>query len=167
MSYPRLITAAPFLWEPYRTGFRSKVGLWNLREVAPDIYIGGMASPLYRPGGVPWDTIVDVIGAAQDDPEYRQFRNVYSVYLEDGEPVPFEVFARAVKTVRRAEGPVLIHCAMGISRSVSTAFTVLCDLNPDTDKRDIIRRIVSPDGSAPLKETWKSAEAFIDAKESE
>jgi predicted protein tyrosine phosphatase len=39
------------------------------------------------------------------------------------------------------EGPMVVHCWAGISRSTAAAFTALCAINPDASERQIATRL--------------------------
>ena len=105
-----------------------------LRQVSERLHVGGMGA---FERGAPWGVWVDLADAeiradapalagrrdrlAQRMPTENQLR----VQVEDGRAMPPSVFDRALALVRATEGPTLISCAVGISRSASVAYALL------------------------------------------
>jgi len=112
MKYPRTVP------DPVG-GQLSESTLWNLREVAPGLYVGGQVTPIHDG----FDTVIDLAG--QDDPSYKKFRKVLHWTFTDGLPVPEPLLDAVWDLLQKAQGPVLIHCAEGRSRSVSVAYAML------------------------------------------
>lgn len=131
----------------------------NLREVAPGLYVGSVYT-LNKKG--PWDTIIDMIGASKR-PEYKSdyfgYRRVLALPMEDGNEVPQMYMKQAITAVKEAQGPTLIHCAMGISRSVSVAYGVLRHLG--YGHHEALRRVVDPCGVTPMNKTFASVRAMF------
>lgn len=143
-QYPRFIHPA----EVRLPKSLAETPLFNLREVADGIFVGGLVSPL---AGI-FDTIVVLAGDATD-PAYKTARAVYPCTFEDGLPVPSKVLQTAFRAVGEARGLILIHCAEGRSRSVSVAYAVLRKLG--FSHEEAFLRVLSPHGP-PMSETFNS-----------
>lgn len=128
----------------------------SLREVAPGMYVGSWFCLAYAR---PWDTIVDFHGSSLD-PEYTDgyetARVVVSVPIEDGEAIPWKVLDKAWAACVNAQGPVLFHCAMGISRSVS-AMSAMLLRSGYYDEAEAAKHVRF---GRPLKHTYASAVAW-------
>ena len=115
MSFPRWIDGDPD---------------FNLREVAPGLYVGADLSPVLRPNGKSWDLVIDLYGSSGASSRAALYlgSEVVRWPFEDGTDVPrgvLEIAVRAVPRVLREDGAVLIHCQAGLSRSASEAYALL------------------------------------------
>lgn len=133
----------------------------NLRQVAENLYVGGVGS-VDEP--YQWDTVIEMVGFAKVvgrpyNPDYLRFRKVLSLPMEDGIPVPDFYLKRAAAAVAEAKGPVLVHCFAGISRSVSVAYGLL--RLQGIGHHEAVRRVFSPNGHPPLDETFGSVVRWV------
>lgn len=138
-----------------RVAAKQVMEMANLREVAPGIYVGSQwAVPLMG-----WALVVSVGGAEM----HHQGANL-RWFFEDGDPVPDGLMAQVEEQVRAriAHGPVLIHCAAGLSRSPSVAYGVLRRLH-GLDHDTALGRVQVPghEGRYPLKPTLGSVRAWL------
>lgn len=141
----------PWFVPPESLGLPSSLSttpMFNLREVADGIYVGGVVSPL----APIFDTVIALDGDPTDI-SYRRVRALHALPFPDGNPVPKEILRRAEQAMRAAEGPLLVHCAMGQSRSVSVAYHLLRVLG--FSHNEAFRRVLSPYG-LPVRETFNS-----------
>jgi len=81
--------------------------------------------------------------------------------FRDGEAVPTETLESSLKAAREAQGPVLIHCAEGRSRSVSVAYMLLRDRG--LEHTEALRRVRSRFGP-PMRATFDSARVWIQTR---
>ena len=140
--YPRWVTP--------QTKTLDRLHPQNLREVGPNLYVGAEMSPPVTPDTGRWALIVDLCGSAVDDHavqmNYLPFADrVVSAPFLDAEPIPEghldEVLPRIVAA--RGRGPVLVHCAAGLSRSASVAYVVLRSEDHLTHD-EALRRVAVP-----------------------
>lgn len=138
---------------------------FNLRQVAPRLWVGAERSPTKIPEGV-WALVVDLYGEpfeTKKESRYKLAKRLLHWPFIDGDNFPqgaLFTIGREVKKARRV-GPVLIHCQAGLSRSASAAYMVLrcCDgLSHD----EAIRRVFVEEGW-PRTTTIASAKGFVDA----
>lgn len=133
----------------------------NLREVAPNMYVGGIFSTSFN---IKWDTVVDFQGVSADQfddnyDNYANYRVVLTLPFDDGRPFPSGYLDKAWDAVQRAQGPILFHCAMGVSRSTSAIWAMLVMLGVPPD--EAFRRIKV--GRGPFPDTFNSAVAWVSA----
>lgn len=129
---------------------------WHLREVAPDLFVGGMYAVVH--GG--WHTIIDLDGTYANDPAYALYPVVEHISTEDDEPFNAQVLPRVELLVRAAQGPVLIHCAQGVSRSPSAAYSVLRSRGIMHDVA--LARVVNLNGLQRPPQPFQSAVDYAD-----
>lgn len=140
----------------------------NLRRVHDNLYVGGAIAVLERPSPwTEWWGVVDVHG-----PEHNQaFRREaafgkLAVFLrrgfEDGAPVPDGLLDAVASLIRRRGGPVLISCAMGVSRSASVAYAVI-RAETGAGHEAALNAVACP-GGRPLPVTLASARAWADVR---
>ena len=101
----------------------------NLREVAPNLYVGGQFSPLEMPTGKKWELVVDFYGKSAQYPSRVRdtAKKLLALPFLDGDRFPPGALTRALQQVRaaRRRGPVLIQCQAGLSRSASAAYGLM------------------------------------------
>jgi hypothetical protein len=152
----------------------------NLREVAPNLFVGGWRSPKYGPlgrGKGEWAAIVNlsevqVCFAPLGDGHVSVPATVNTVYLgwyfADGERFPPGLLDAVESVVRHnlRRGPVLIHCAAGKSRAPSTAYAMLRTIwhLPHEDALRVVRSEDDPGGRYPVPATLASARAWVRAR---
>lgn len=149
---------------PSWVGPHARVGLVNLRIVAPNLWVGAMASPAFLPLDSGVDHILDVCGSSKDNVSeypvpFTSFR------LVDGQPIPFEVLDRALELMTSSSG-LLVHCMAGLSRSASVAYALMRvrDGMSIPMARHRIRSLDEqgdPIYGYPLSATIDSAEAWV------
>lgn len=106
--------------------WKDKSGPTNLREVAPGLFVGALASP--KAGR--WAAVIDLYGSsssAEMQPTYSRVPVVLRWQFNDGDRLPAGLLDTVEPLVRAnlRKGPVLIHCQAGLSRSASTAYAML------------------------------------------
>lgn len=138
------------------------MGMFRCREVAPGLFVGGLASSLTASG---WSAIVSLEFLTEKDRKSLSGVApgacfVYSPF-EDGDPIPRETLDRSIRAwdERSPFGPVLVHCAQGLSRSASVAYALL-RLRFGLDHDESMRRIYVYD-RYPLKKTLASAALYV------
>lgn len=142
------------------------VGVIFTREVAEDLYVGAFAAPGFPP--LPekkWSAIVDLCGSSK---EYLHEYPVkpMSLPFEDGSAVPASTLERVLALRLRTEGPLLIHCAAGLSRSASVAYGLL-RIHYRLEHLEALRRVQVCDESVyPMPETLASVVEWVTKRES-
>jgi hypothetical protein len=143
-------------------------GSANLREVAPNLYVGGLLG--FHKGlqhGILWTLMLDVAGLSDSSALHQLKRHrdedlgfeTWSVRLEDGESIPSCVLDELylLVTTHLKRGPVIIQCQMGLSRSASVAYAMLRTIF-GLDSAEALRRVQTPGLEMyPLKPTLESA----------
>jgi hypothetical protein len=128
----------------------------NLREVAPRLYVGNPRGIEHPPPGGRWALVIDFCGELERDPSrYRRALRALSFPFKDGDPIPDGV-------LDRLQGPVLLHCAAGLSRSVSVAYAMIRATH-NTGHREALA-LVKADPRFPLPETLGSAYDWVEAR---
>lgn len=127
----------------------------NLREVAEGLFVGGRDAADARG----WSAIVSL----GDVPPVLRSRDIDTKLLrwhfEDGAPFPegcltaIEAFCRD-----RSSGPILVHCAQGLSRSASAAYALLRTHYGLKPTEALARVTVEPPW--PVRTTLESAEEW-------
>ncbi len=89
-----------------------------------------------------------MIATPDDFPADRHLRLALHDIPEpvDGKVVPDEVHVAALLGFARgwdAKQPLIVHCWAGVSRSMASAFAILCDRSPRGDEHRIAREIRS------------------------
>jgi protein-tyrosine phosphatase len=149
----------------------------NLREVAPDLWVGAQPAVLPAKHAPAWDTVVNLRVAPEDrdnEPHdeasskyvkaYARARKVYSLPFDDGEPPPDWVLEDALAAWRARRGPVLIHCHWGLSRSASIAAVILL-VDLGLSEAEARRRVKTPGAIGwPRGETLEPAIAWAHAE---
>jgi hypothetical protein len=145
MEYPRWLTAP--------------LDGMNLREVAPNLYVGEETAPLRGD----WHTIIDFYGRAPwlVQLSYPQARNYVRIPFEDGAEFPKGALDAAWDAYQMAAiegGDTLIHCQAGLSRSASAAYALLRK-RFGLRHAEALDRVVTPitDHQYPLTTTLRSA----------
>lgn len=100
---------------------------------------------------------------------YPAGAEVISVRLEDGHPIPDAVFDKIYSRVRLAllaGEKVLIHCAAGLSRSVSMAYAIL-RVGRGMSHEEALSFVTTEKGvrmGFPMRETLSSARRWAEEK---
>lgn len=142
----------------------------NLREVYPGLFVGDLNSPLQSRE---WGLVVDLCGALRTEPmgreRYPASAELISVRLEDGQPIPDAVFDKVYNRARLAllaRERVLIHCAAGMSRSVSVAYAVL-RVGRKMSHEEALSFVTTEEGIRmgwPMRETLNSARRWAEER---
>ena len=139
---------------------REPEGAYNLREVGPNLYVGAFASAAVE---VPfsWTAIFDFCGSSE---EYLDDYPIPPVNLEfdDGCAIKASTLELVYAEITQKKGPVLLHCAQGLSRSASVAYAML--RRSGLDHATALQR-VQVDGfrQYPMTDTLESARAWSEA----
>ena len=139
----------------------------NLREVAPNLFVGAEYATLHPPEGTRggrWELVVDWYGSSTQYPSrvMKTAKKVVSLPFLDGDAFPpkaLDTLLRRVQAARR-RGPVLVHCQAGLSRSASSAYALLRRMSRLPHEEAIRRVKVIP--GFPRKETLRSARAWAE-----
>jgi protein-tyrosine phosphatase len=133
-----------------------------LREVGDGLYVGGMIAVCERPSKTrEWWGAIDCHGFREDGKrEFRfgQLPRVIRFGFDDGDRVPEALLAAAEALYRAAQGPLLVSCAAGASRSASVAYALLRVVRGYSPEGALSR--VKLLGSGPLPVTLASAEQW-------
>lgn len=142
----------------------------NCREIAPGLFVGSSYSPRLP---IAWHVVIDLCGSSRSGsyersrPDiragYRRARQVIILPFEDGDPVPVETLDTAWKAYKAANGPVLVHCAAGYSRSASVGYALLRRRFKSLTHADA-HAIVRVKDPYPLQPTLQSARAWVHAR---
>jgi hypothetical protein len=143
--------AQDFRFPRWETPFWYFGGKPNLREVAPDLYVGAEGALLKGS----WDTVLCLNYTDRWDPPvwYRDQMRQAPVRVHrfsefrDGLPIPTETLLLAQTLWEGRKGPVLIHCHWGLSRSASVAAALLRGFL-GCSEREALRRVSLPDPEA-------------------
>jgi protein-tyrosine phosphatase len=135
---------------------------FNLREVAPNLWVGAEMSPLLRPAG-DWRLVVDFYGSSQDSenkPFYQGIGNLLHRSFHDGIAFPpgvlDDVLSGVVQNIQ--QGPVLLHCQAGLSRSASAAYAMM-RMAGQSHQSALARVKVEP--GFPRSQTLASAQRWV------
>jgi hypothetical protein len=136
----------------------------NLREVAPNLFVGAEYATLHPPEGTKWELVVDWYGSSKQYPSRVRStaKKLLSLPFLDGDAFPpkaLDTLVRRVQTARR-RGPVLVHCQAGLSRSASSAYALLRRLSRLPHEEALRRVKVLP--QYPRKETLGSARRWVE-----
>jgi len=137
---------------------------YNLREVAPNLWVGAELSPGLRPAG-PWQGVVDLYGSSPKNPSlYAGIGELLHRPFYDGVSFPPGLLDEILGLVRRniRTGPVLIHCQAGLSRSASAAYGMM--RLAGTPHAEALARVKIERGF-PRTETIRSARSWVRSKQ--
>lgn len=140
-----------------------EIGLFNLREVASGFHLGAAAAATGRKD---WALVVDFDGLSQDADNrdcYPTTARVEVLRFTDGRSFPPGHLDRALVLLNeyRERGPILFHCAAGMSRSPSAAYAML-RVAYELPHEEALRRIQVPNGDGyPLPRTLNSAIEWV------
>jgi hypothetical protein len=135
----------------------------NLREVAPNLFVGGMIAVCERPTRTrDWWAVIDCHGYRQEG--QREVRmgtlpRVVRYGFDDCGPVPVPLLVAASALYRERGGAMLVSCAAGASRSASVAYAVMRDVLGTP--HDEALACVSQRGGGPHPTTLASAQARV------
>jgi len=139
----------------------NKASRINLREVAPNLYVGALDSPLQRDWLAVINLAISDLELGEWDEHYSRVPVVLHWSFSDGLAMP-EGLLEAVEAVVRGnvqKGPVLIHCHAGLSRSASAAYAMLRVIW-GLDHSEAYRRIYAQ-SPYPMRETLASARQWV------
>lgn len=135
----------------------------NLREVAPNVYVGAEYATLTPPGGK-WELVVDFYGSDLRWPSRTRdtAKKAIAIPFLDGDSFPPGALTKTLRAVRsaRQRGPVLIHCQAGLSRSASAAYAFLRRVSR-LPHAEALRRVKVCAGF-PRVETLASARSWVE-----
>lgn len=140
----------------------------NLRCVGEGLYVGSAFSVTQTSlRGNPWWAVVDCHGPRHEEAVRREIAftsipRVLRVGFPDGTPVPTELLAGAEAMYRALQGPMLVACAAGISRSVSVAVALLMVVRGLPYETALLQ--ATCDGGRPLAVTIGSAKAWAEQR---
>ena len=136
----------------------------NLREVAPNVFVGAEYATLSPPGGKPWELVIDFYGSDLRWPSRTKTtaKKALAIPFLDGDNFPAGALTTTVRAVREARkrGPVLIHCQAGLSRSASAAYAFLRRVSR-VPHAEALRRVKVCAGF-PRTETLGSARSWVE-----
>lgn len=152
MTFPR--------WLEFKGESTRDMGMLRCREVATDLFVGGLGSALVVPS---CSAIVSLEFLDEKDRKslVGTFPDSKLVYCPfgDGDPIPREGLDRTIQAWDERTGPVLIHCAQGLSRSASVAYALL-RLRFGLDHDESMRRIFVYE-RYPMRKTLASAVLYV------
>lgn len=137
----------------------------NLREVGHGLHVGAGAAVTVRKD---WSLVIDFDGLSLDEDNraaYPASAHVEVLRFTDGRSFPPGNLDRALALFNehRTHGPVLFHCAAGMSRSPAAAYAIL-RVAFQLDHEEALRRVRAPNGEGyPLQRTLDSARAWAEA----
>ena len=135
-------------------------GHTNLRLVGRNLAVGAWAAPREFKG---WSGIIDFYGSSREDPEeYPEGASLLRIPFEDGQQFPKGALDTALMFVQahRKDGPVLFHCAAGLSRSASAAYAMLRVLD-GLSHEDALERVQTENTDYPMQATLNSARGWV------
>jgi protein-tyrosine phosphatase/membrane-associated phospholipid phosphatase len=166
----RLSAAARALFAPYLLGARLNARAWTWRqppavEIAPGLLLGPLPRPkdLDRPGAA---ALLDLAAELPWPSRGRPYRNVPLLDLVPPSPEQIDAALQALEELRRqAPGPVLVSCALGLSRSALVAAAWLLAqghaASPEAALEQVRRRkpgvVLGPAHQAALHAWWRQA----------
>ncbi|MGC4087251.1 MAG: phosphatase PAP2/dual specificity phosphatase family protein [Polyangiaceae bacterium] len=115
MSWPARLLLAPYLlgaWFNTRYHLRNRA---ELCQVHAQLWLGAYPGKATRSGI--WDAVLDLTNEFPNSPLPAQHRKFLPVM--DLTPPPIRTLVRACRWIDRRQGNVLVHCALGLSRSAS------------------------------------------------
>lgn len=140
---------------------------YNLREVAPGIYVGGIYSFSVMADKVLSKVILTDIRTVRSDTDQKVLLRMIGEYgpvlylpFNDQTPIPNYVF-ETVWAMYKSTGSILIACFAGISRSVSVTYAML--VMSGYSKEDAVALCFDPN-QPPHPVTFESADRWVDSK---
>lgn len=147
--------------------YSDKLNAVNLREVHPGLFVGGEVAPRRPPQGR-WALVVDLCGRALEPGApyvYERADMVLPIPFQDATPFPSGALDQIVETIAglSGDGPVLVQCRAGLSRSASAAYALLRQAGvPDAEA---VRRVtVDASLGYPHPVVLNSARAWVDRR---
>lgn len=141
----------------------------NLREVGPGLFVGASESPKLDLSP-PFHAIIDFYGQnrmyAINGPSwpigYKRAAVVSHRSFSDGDAFPRGVLDEALAIYTKADGPMLLHCQAGLSRSPSAAYALLRIVH-GLDHAEALHAVRSPMWKTmfPVKSTLESARDWV------
>lgn len=140
---------------------------YNLREVAPGLYVGGIYSFSVMADKVLSKVILTDIRTVRSDTDQKVLLKMIGDYgpvlylpFNDQTPIPEYVF-ETVWSMYRSTGSMLIACFAGISRSVSVTYAML--VMSGYSREEAVALCFDPT-QTPHHITFESAQRWVDGK---
>jgi len=140
---------------------------YNLREVSPGLYVGGVYSFTVMADKVLSKVILTDIRTVRSETDQKSLLRMMGDYgpvlylpFNDQTPIPNYVF-ETVWNMYKSTGSMLIACYAGISRSVSVTYAML--VMSGYSREEAVALCFDP-SQTPHPITFESAQRWVDSK---